>query len=210
MLTTDMLAAMLTRANFDEFDVVCPDGAKATIQPMSDKPVAACLNDVTFYFIYWDISQYIGSAMGHDGESALADLCKILNQHEALAGQKTSEEARIRAYFDEHQANGWTDDDLDWYSDWHKDVFGFRPHGAVCGQYVNPHDPRAMARVPAFNWLQAVTIHVTKNRRSILRRIKSKLLWRFYYDSESFCYYACLSDISDHHQQRRRHQEAAG
>ena len=111
MLTTDMLAAMLTRANFDEFDVVCPDGAKATI------------------------------------------LCKILNQHEALAGQKTSEEARIRAYFDEHQANGWTDDDLDWYSDWHKDVFGFRPHGAVCGQYVNPHDPRAMACVPAFNRL---------------------------------------------------------
>lgn len=153
MLTTDMLAAMLTRANFDEFDVVCPDGAKATIQPMSDKPVAACLNDVTFYFIYWDISQYIGSAMGYDGESALADLCKILNQHEALAGQKTSEEARIRAYFDEHQANGWTDDDLDWYSDWHKDVFGFRPHGAVCGQYVNPHDPVAMACAPAFNRL---------------------------------------------------------
>lgn len=25
------------------------------------------------------------------------------------------------------------------YSDWHKDVFGFRPHGMVCGEYINPH-----------------------------------------------------------------------
>lgn len=25
------------------------------------------------------------------------------------------------------------------YSDWHKDVFGYRPHGIVCGEYVNPY-----------------------------------------------------------------------
>lgn len=153
MLTTDMLKTMLTHAGFNDIRVICPDGAEAIVRPMSEKVSAESLNDVTFYFIDWDIAQYIGSAMGHDGESALADLCRILNQHEALAGQKVDEETRIRAFFEEHQANGWTDDDLDWYSDWHKDVFGFRPHGAVCGQYVNPHDPRAMACVPAFNRL---------------------------------------------------------
>lgn len=25
------------------------------------------------------------------------------------------------------------------YSDWHKDVFGYRPHGVVCGKYVSPY-----------------------------------------------------------------------
>jgi hypothetical protein len=36
--------------------------------------------------------------------------------------------------FDEIDPNCW-----DFYSDWHKDVFGYRPHGIVCGEYINPH-----------------------------------------------------------------------
>lgn len=28
--------------------------------------------------------------------------------------------------------------DWSWYSDWHKDTFGYRPHGIVCGEYIRP------------------------------------------------------------------------
>ncbi|MBR4432324.1 MAG: hypothetical protein IKS76_03870 [Paludibacteraceae bacterium] len=27
-----------------------------------------------------------------------------------------------------------------YYSDYHKDCFGYRPHGVVCGEYINPWD----------------------------------------------------------------------
>ena len=56
-------------------------------------------------------------------------------------------EPKIRACFAEHfEGRAWEDIDPDawqWYSDWHKDVFGYRPHGIVCGEYINPHTGRA-------------------------------------------------------------------
>ena len=52
-------------------------------------------------------------------------------------------EPKIREYFAEHfEGKEWNDidpEEWDWYSDWHKDVFGYRPHGIVCGEYINPH-----------------------------------------------------------------------
>lgn len=53
------------------------------------------------------------------------------------------EEPKLRAYFKEHiEGKSWDEIDDDcwgWYSDWHKDVYGYRPHGIVCGEYINPH-----------------------------------------------------------------------
>lgn len=52
-------------------------------------------------------------------------------------------EPKIREYFLEHFAGkSWSEIDAnrwDFYSDWHKDVFGYRPHGIVCGEYINIH-----------------------------------------------------------------------
>lgn len=52
-------------------------------------------------------------------------------------------EPKIREYFHKY-IEGRTfsqidPHDWDFYSDWHKDVFGYRPHGIVCGEYVSPH-----------------------------------------------------------------------
>lgn len=52
-------------------------------------------------------------------------------------------EPKVRAYFKEHfEGKTWSEIDGDlwsFYSDWHKDVFGYRPHGIVCGEYINIH-----------------------------------------------------------------------
>ena len=52
-------------------------------------------------------------------------------------------EPKIREYFAQHiEGKTWDEiDPEDWqfYSDWHKDVFGYRPHAIVCGEYENPH-----------------------------------------------------------------------
>lgn len=52
-------------------------------------------------------------------------------------------EPKIREYFTKHiKGKTWAEIDpgmWSFYSDWHKDVFGYRPHGIVCGEYINPH-----------------------------------------------------------------------
>lgn len=52
-------------------------------------------------------------------------------------------EPKIREYFARHiEGKTWAEiepERWEFYSDWHKDVFGYRPHGIVCGEYINPH-----------------------------------------------------------------------
>jgi hypothetical protein len=65
----------------------------------------------------------------------------IYNQAEE--DKSYNEEDEIREYFAEHfEGKIWDEiepERWEFYSDWHKDVFGFRPHGIVCGVYVSPH-----------------------------------------------------------------------
>lgn len=67
----------------------------------------------------------------------------LINEAEEQARYKEENEPKLQQFFhkyiegksfDEIDPNNW-----DWYSDWHKDVYGYRPHGIVCGIYVNPH-----------------------------------------------------------------------
>ena len=68
---------------------------------------------------------------------------KVYDYREADRKYKEDNEPKIHKYFAEHfEGKTWEEIDPDlWqcYSDWHKDVFGFRPHGIVCGEYINPH-----------------------------------------------------------------------
>ena len=129
MLTTEVVQKALERTGFKETTIICPDGARAEITPCGCG-VLRKIEDCEYFLIYWDIPW--------GGEDNLEDLVKVLNNHEVLAKQQEDDKAKIRAYFEEHQKNGWTEDDWDWYSDWHKDVFGYRPHGMVCGEYIRP------------------------------------------------------------------------
>lgn len=57
-------------------------------------------------------------------------------------------EPKLREYFNKWFAGkSWEEirnneelyDNWGYYSDWHKDCFGYRPHGVVCGEYVRPY-----------------------------------------------------------------------
>lgn len=67
----------------------------------------------------------------------------IYNYREEQKSYREKNEPLIRDYFATHfEGKAWKDIDpenWDYYSDWHKDVFGYRPHGIVCGEYINPH-----------------------------------------------------------------------
>lgn len=67
----------------------------------------------------------------------------IFNYVEEDERYRRENEPKIREYFEKNfVGKEWKDIDpemWDFYSDWHKDVFGYRPHGIVCGEYINPH-----------------------------------------------------------------------
>lgn len=67
----------------------------------------------------------------------------IYNYREEDERYRRENEPKIRAYFAEHiEGKTWAEiepERWEFYSDWHKDVFGYRPHGIVCGEYINPH-----------------------------------------------------------------------
>lgn len=67
----------------------------------------------------------------------------LINEADEDERYRKENESKIRAYYAEH-IEGKSFDEIDpncwdFYSDWHKDVFGYRPHGIVCGEYINPH-----------------------------------------------------------------------
>lgn len=67
----------------------------------------------------------------------------VYNYIEEEKSYREKNEPLIREFFAKHiEGREWKDIDPDawsFYSDWHKDVFGYRPHGIVCGEYINPH-----------------------------------------------------------------------
>ena len=129
-LTIESVYRAFVYNRWEETTFTCPDGTKATVSPCSYVSEDKHLKDIDYFLIYWDLPW--------GGESTIEKLVETLNKHAELKAEQEVERDRVRAYFDKHQAEGWTDDSWSFYSDWHKDVFGYRPHGMVCGEYVRP------------------------------------------------------------------------
>ena len=71
------------------------------------------------------------------GFNTIEDVAEYINNYEKHKSRHEKEISEITKYFNEEILQG--KGDWDWYSDWHKDVFGYRPHGKVCGKYVSPY-----------------------------------------------------------------------
>ena len=127
-LTVDTVVHLLARNRWRETKIVCPDGARATVTPCGWEIHSVA--DCEYFLIYWDLPW--------GGEQTIEKLVKTLNRHAELKAELDEDRAKIRAFFDEHMRDGWCDDDWDFYSDWHKELYGYRPHGFVCGEYVKP------------------------------------------------------------------------
>lgn len=130
-LTVERMAREFEETYWGDLFIHCPDGAIAEIHPCGYGEIKSAA-DCDYFLIDWDIPSW-------GGEPTLEKLVATLNRHAELAKESEDSKAQLRAFFDRHQRDGWEQEDFDCYSDWHKDVFGFRPHGYVFGVYVNPH-----------------------------------------------------------------------
>lgn len=128
-LTVENVERLLRMNNWEETVIVCPDGARASVIPCGYGDIHK-LSDCDYFLVYGDMPW-----MGGDKLEKVVD---ELNRHAELYAKQEEEKKKLREYFEAGQADGWTNYDWSWYSDWHKDLYGYRPHGRVCGEYVNP------------------------------------------------------------------------
>ena len=131
MLTIETAKAIISQNDFQETPFRCDDGTFVYVKPCSQCMTIKDFSEVEYYLVDGDLPWM--------GGNTLEKVLEQINGHSKLVAEQKNEEAEIRAYFDEHQKNGWSDESWSWYSDWHKDVYGYRPHGRVCGEYVRPY-----------------------------------------------------------------------
>lgn len=127
----DMLEAIFAMNGWRETEITCPDGVTISVTPCSYLDTICSSADCEYFLVYADIP-YMGA-------NNLTELAERINGHADALKELKAERYDLRCFFEKHEKNGWSDDDWSCYSDWHKDLYGYRPHGHVCGEYVEPY-----------------------------------------------------------------------
>ena len=125
------IVKMFEENNWKETKITCPDGESVYVTPCSYADEITDVAQCDYFLCASDIPWM--------GSSSIDQLVHEINEHASLKAELDDERAKLRAYFDKHQKDGWDDDSWSWYSDWHKDCYGYRPHGYVCGEYIEPY-----------------------------------------------------------------------
>ena len=131
MLTEKYLIEKFVENKFKPLEVVCPDNTKVIIKPCGYD--INSISDVEYYLVEGDLPW-----LGGDN---LTKIVEQLYNHEQLVLESDKEKEELKKYFEEYSKQGWPEDTFSYYSDWHKDLYGFRPSKTEePGLYVNPED----------------------------------------------------------------------
>ena len=129
--TIESIIKAFEENHFKATTITCPDGVEVVVTPCSYAEEITSVDQCDYFLVHGD--------MPWMGGSKLEDVVKEINDHARLAEELDNERKELRVFFDKHQTEGWNDDAWSWYSDWHKDLYGYRPHGRVCGEYIEPY-----------------------------------------------------------------------
>ena len=126
--------------------------------------VAEVMNDTAIeQKMFFDISYEDIKAMSREERRAVRNRCEehmnanddfsryyaVYSRVSAVEDDeyRAENESKVRDYFNQWFAGKTWDEIRDneelyerwgFYSDWHKDCYGYRPHGIVCGEYIRP------------------------------------------------------------------------
>ena len=131
MFTKESMFKIIADNNFSESVFNLADGTIATVTPCFYGEGMPSMDDIEYYLVSVEDLPYLSDDKLEKVADKFNKILDLRNEHDA-------EKIKLRKYFASHEAEGWDDHSLQYYSDWHKDVFGFRPHGHVCGVYVSP------------------------------------------------------------------------
>ena len=128
-LTNNTVKTMIEENGFQKTRITCPDGTEAIVSPCFYGSEISDVEQCEYFLIDWD--------MPWGGESTLEALVNTLNNHAELLKAQEESKSELVKFFDHYQQNGWDSDAFSTFSDWHKDVFGFRPRCTAFGQRIN-------------------------------------------------------------------------
>ena len=131
MFTTVEIMNTLKANNYKETSFTLADGSVAVITPCAYADITT-ETDIEFYLVDCEGLPYLS-------DDRLEKVTENFNNILELRNKQDESKIQLRKFFASHEANGWDSDSWGMYSDWHKDIYGYRPHGHVCGIYVNPH-----------------------------------------------------------------------
>ena len=115
---SEYIVDQLERNGFKETPFVTPDGCYGEITPCGYFDLNS-VKDCDWFLVGWD--------MPWGGQPTIEKLARELVSHAELVNDQLEDEKQLRAYFLKHEEEGWDDDSYSFYSDWHKDVYGYRP-----------------------------------------------------------------------------------
>lgn len=126
--TVAALIAKFEAANWDEITITLKNsGHVLTIIPSAMQIEITELSDVEWFLVY-------GSPLTDLGGSSLERLAQDLIDYDQKLIELDGDKAKLLDFYNKHVNIPDPDDSArDTYSDWHKDVFGFRP-GKTFGQ----------------------------------------------------------------------------
>lgn len=116
--------------NFKKVSMEMSNGDIVTISPCSYINNPTDLSQIEYYLVK--------GRMPWMGGNSLEEVAKELVNYEENLKELELEKLELKDYFEKHikdkpQTDDWYSD-YQYYSDWHKDVYGFRPRGIVCGE----------------------------------------------------------------------------
>lgn len=128
MYTEEMIMDALEANNYKPTEFELADGTTAIVNPCTMKIDGKVICE--YFLVDHPEFPWLSS-------DSAAKVAKTFNNILNIRKDIEDDKNRIREYFDKHQATGWDDDSWGFYSDWHKDLYGYRPHGYVCGEYID-------------------------------------------------------------------------
>lgn len=132
MITEEYLIEQFTESRWNPIEVTCPDGAKMYITPCAYEENISNVSQVEYFLVDGDLPWL--------GCDTITQLVHQINNHAEMVIESEKEKKEVQEYYEKYSKLGWPDDSFGFYSDWHKDVYGFRPSRKTePGIYVDPY-----------------------------------------------------------------------
>lgn len=133
MFTVENVKEMLANANYGKFTVTMSNNDVLTVTPCTQMvDTITSVDEIEYYLVD-------GSSLVWLGGDNLETIVRQFNEYESQLKELEDEKVELRKFYQEKIApklsdpswKSYEDDNFQTYSDWHKDVYGYRPRNLV-------------------------------------------------------------------------------
>ena len=120
-MVVNELVKRFESANWNDITLTMKcNNEEITISPCYYGDGIPTVSDIEYYLVY--------CSMPWSGNDSLEKIAKFLINYEKELNRQEEEKEKLHQYYVQYVNT--SEMDWDWYSDWHKDVYGYRPrHG---------------------------------------------------------------------------------